>query len=210
MKPPRLLARALASLAAVIAVATTAIAARAAEPVGPKERTAAIYTEVQRVALETADRAALVAKVLAALDTFIDYDAFAERTLKTTWPKLTGPQRDLFKASFRKLVIRTYAKKFTPGARFEVAYRGDAVIPDATRPEAKVKTTLRHGKVAADVDYLLVRKAIGGVDAWRAADIVIDDVSMALNWRNSFEKIVTKDGFDGLIRKIEEKTAKEQ
>jgi phospholipid transport system substrate-binding protein len=210
MKPPSLPSRALASLAAFVALATATSAARAADPVGPKERTTAIYKEVQRVALETADRPTLVTKVLAALDTFIDYDAFAERTLKTTWPTLTAPQRELFKASFRKLVIRTYAKKFTPGARFEVEYRGDAIIADASRPEAKVRTTVRHGKVAADVDYLLVRKTVAGVDAWRAADITIDDVSMALNWRNSFEKIVARDGFDGLIRKIEEKTAKEQ
>jgi phospholipid transport system substrate-binding protein len=206
MKHLRLFA--LPALAAVLVA--VAAPGHAADPVGPKERTTAIYKEVQRVALETGDRPTLVTKVLAALDTFIDYDAFAERTLKTTWPKLTAPQRELFKASFRKLVIRTYAKKFEPGARFEVEYRGDAVVPNAGRPEAKVKTTVRHGKIAADVDYLLVRKAVGGVDAWRAADIIIDDVSMALNWRNSFEKIVGKDGFDGLIRKIEEKTAKEK
>lgn len=207
MNPVRLLSRALPTLA--LAAAFLAWPARAAEPLGPKERTAAIYTEVQRVALETSDRPTLVNKVLAALDTFIDYDAFAERTLKTTWPTLSGPQRELFKSSFRKLVIRTYAKKFNPGARFSVEYRGDAVFPAANKAEARVRTTVRHEKIGADVDYLLTRRPVGGVDAWRAADITIDDVSMALNWRTQFERIVAKDGFAALIRKIEEKTAKE-
>ena len=207
MNPVRLLARALPTLA--LAATLFTLPGRAADPLGPKERTAAIYSEVQRVALETADRPTLVNKVLAALDTFIDYDAFAERTLKTTWPKLTAPQRELFKSSFRKLVIRTYAKKFNPGARFTVEYRGDAVFPDAGKPEARVRTTVRHDKIGADVDYLLMRRAVAGVEAWRASDITIDDVSMALNWRIKFEKIVAKDGFDALIRKIEERTAKE-
>jgi ABC-type transporter MlaC component len=207
MNPVRLLAHALPTLA--LAVAFLVWPARAADPLGPKERTAAIYTEVQRVALETPDRPTLVNKVLAALDTFIDYDAFAERTLKTTWPKLSSPQRELFKSSFRKLVIRTYAKKFNPGARFSVDYRGDAVFPAANKTEARVRTTVRHDKIAADVDYLLVRRAVGGIDAWRAADITIDDVSMALNWRGPFEKIVARDGFDALIRTIDGKTAKE-
>jgi phospholipid transport system substrate-binding protein len=194
----------------LVGVLFASASARAADPEGPDVRVRAIYKEVQKASAETKDRDALVDKVLGYLDTFIDYDGFSERTLKTTWPKLTPAQRDLFKARFKRLVIRTYAKKFTPGANFGVDYRGAATFTNDPKTEAKVRTTVKHDDVAADVDYLLVRGVVGGVDAWRAIDIVIDDVSMALNWRRQFEKIVQKDGFDALIKKIDERIAKQQ
>lgn len=201
----------LRSLLPVLAlgVLMSAATARAGEPEGPGDRVKAIYVEVQKASAETTERDALVEKVLGYLDSFIDYEGFSERTLKTTWPTLTTAQRDVFKGRFKRLVIRTYAKKFTPGSKFAVDYRGAPAFTNDAKTESKVKTTVKHDDVAADVDYLLLRNTVAGVDAWRAIDIVIDDVSMALNWRRQFEKIVAKDGFDGLIKKIDERIAKQ-
>jgi phospholipid transport system substrate-binding protein len=202
----RLLPSLLLALAVVVGWSGAALAE---SPVGPRERTAAIYVQVQKAAVETTDRDALVEKVLGYLDSFIDYEGFAERTLRTSWPKLTESQREVFKDRFKRLVIRTYAKKFTPGSRFEVEYRGPASFTNDAKTEARVRTTVKHADVAADVDYLLALGGAGQDEAWRTIDIVIYDVSMALNWRRQFEKIVAKDGFDALIKRIDERIAAE-
>jgi len=194
-------------LRAALTVALTlalAVPALAAEPDGPRARTDAIYSRVQAAAAEATDRDALVERVLGYLDTFIDYDGFSARTLRVTWPTLNAAQREDFKGRFKQLVIRTYAKKFTPGATFEVEYRGKEKFTNEARSEARVKSTVKHERVAADVDYLMTLGEGEGA-AWRAIDIVIDDVSMALNWRRQFERIVAKDGFDALIKRIDER-----
>lgn len=195
-----------ALLTALLSLTLGAGLVRASDTDPVQGRVNAIYDNVQKAAAETTEREALVDKVLAYLDTFIDYDGFSERTLKTTWPTLDTAQKERFKDRFKRLVIRTYAKRFTPGVAFGVEYRGNASFVNEEKTEARVRTTVRGEKVAADVDYLLT--LVEG-DAWRAIDIVIDDVSMALNWRRQFERIVKKDGFDALIAKIDERIAKE-
>lgn len=193
---------------ALLLLLSFALPALAAEPEGPRARTDAIYSRVQTAAAEATDRDALVERVLGYLDTFIDYDGFSARTLRVTWPTLTPAQREDFKGRFKQLVIRTYARKFTPGAKFEVEYRGKEKFTNDARTEARVKSTVRHEKVAADVDYLM-SLGDGEGAAWRAIDIVIDDVSMALNWRRQFERIVAKDGFDALIKRIDERVERD-
>lgn len=198
-----------ALLVALCVVVLGANAASAAEPEGPKARTSSIYSEVKKAAAEAKDRDSLVTKVLGYFDAFIDYEGFSERTLKTTWPTLTDAQKEIFKDRFKRLVIRTYAKRFTPGVEFAVEYRGEPKFTNDAKTESKVKTTIRSDKLGADVDYLLVLSDVKGVVAWRAIDIIVDDVSMALNWRKQFERIVAKDGFTGLIAKIDSRIAKD-
>ena len=38
--------------------------------------------------------------------------------------------------------------------------------------------------------------------AWRIIDIVVDDVSTVENYRSSFNRIVKKEGMDGLISRL--------
>jgi len=41
--------------------------------------------------------------------------------------------------------------------------------------------------------------------AWKAYDIVVDEVSIMRNYRKSFIKVLKKDGFDALIEKMQKK-----
>jgi phospholipid transport system substrate-binding protein len=193
-----------AALCSVAALAASP--AFATEPPPPKTRIDAIYAHIKEAAAVAATQAELTDKVTAELDTFINYEAFSARTLKTTWPGLTPQQKATFIDRFKRLVIRTYAKKFQPKSEFAVEYRGDVTFTNPDKTEATAKTTVRGKKdVAADVDYLLGYVTVDGKQSWRAYDIIVDEVSMALNWRQQFEKIVQKEGFDALITKINKK-----
>jgi len=185
---------------------TSSGVALAAEPPPPKARIDAIYGHIKQAAATAATQTELTTSVTAELDVFINYEAFSARTLKTSWPGLTPAQKATFIDRFKRLVIRTYAKKFQPKSEFAVEYRGDATFTNADKTEATVKTTVRGKKdVAADVDYLLGYAEVAGTKAWRAYDIIVDEVSMALNWRQQFEKVIQKEGFDALIGKINKK-----
>lgn len=178
-----------------------------AQPVGtPKERIDTMYTAVKAAVMKADNHDALVTEVTGLLDGMIDYDGFASRTLKTSWPTLTAAQRTKFIEKFKQLVIRTYAKRFTPKTEFTVSWRAEPMFTNTARTEAKAQTTVHGKKVSADVDYAMIWS--DAKKAWLALDFVIDDVSMSLNWRGQFEKIIAKEGFDALITKIEKKVQK--
>jgi phospholipid transport system substrate-binding protein len=186
------------------------VPALAAEPPSPKERIDAIYGHIKQAAATAATQDELTTFVSAEMDTFIDYPAFSARTLKTSWGNLTPEQKTTFIDRFKRLIIKTYAKKFQPKSEFSIEYRGDIAFTNEAKTDASVKTTVRGGKkdVAADVDYLLSWVEVGGKRSWRTYDIIVDEVSMALNWRQQFEKIIAKEGFDSLIAKINKKVDK--
>jgi phospholipid transport system substrate-binding protein len=197
--------------AAALALTLVTLAAApvlAAPPPSPKGHIDAIYQRVKTAADKAETQEALTQKVLGELDTFIDYVAFSARTLKISWEGLSAEQKTTFIDRFKRLVMRTYAKKFQPKAEFAVEYRGDIEYDDDAKTQATVKTTVRGKKnIAADVDYLLHHMDKDGEKGWYAYDIIIDEVSMALNWRAQFEKIIAKEGFDSLIAKIDKKVS---
>jgi len=39
-------------------------------------------------------------------------------------------------------------------------------------------------------------------ETWRIVDIVVDDVSTVENYRSSFNRIIKKEGMDGLIARL--------
>ncbi len=146
----------------------------------------------------------MLADIEAELGQLIDYDAFSKKVLKRTWPELDKRDRERFKASFKSLVNHTYAKRFKPGTRFEWKARGAPSCVDEAGTVCEVLTIIEGKKAAADVDYSTHHD--GG--AWAVTDITIDGVSMALNWRGQFRKIIDKQGFDVLVEKIDSKVSK--
>ena len=65
----------------------------------------------------------------------------------------------------------------------------------------KIKTK-RHGRpYSIEVDYVLVKDG----DKLRAWDVKTDGVGLVENYRTQFNKIIEKEGFDGLITRMKKK-----
>lgn len=196
------------ALSLALAVTAGAYAAPPAEegaaPLGPKERIDAVYTSIATATQTVDTQEQLVESLTTTLDGLMDYEAFAKRTLKTSWPTLTTAQRATFMDRFKKLVVVVYAKRFKPRTAFEVAWRNDGVkYRGDAKTQAKVMSIIRGGSVSADVDYYMTLGGTASKDVWYVYDFEIDAVSMALNWRKRFEGIIKKDGFDSLIERIQ-------
>ncbi|PKM07515.1 MAG: hypothetical protein CVV17_01735 [Gammaproteobacteria bacterium HGW-Gammaproteobacteria-7] len=204
----RTVSKVMMALSLALLVTAGAHAAPPAEagkaPLGPKERIEAVYASIA-TATETVDsQEQLVEALTTTLDGLMDYEAFAKRTLKTSWPTLTKAQRATFMDRFKKLVVVVYAKRFKPRTAFEVAWRNDGVkYRGDAKTEAKVMSIIRGRNVSADVDYYMTLGGTASKDVWYVYDFEIDEVSMALNWRKRFEGIIKKDGFEVLIERIQ-------
>ncbi len=197
-----------APLLRIIAVTATLFAFSAsafAAPGGdPKAVVEVNYKDLSAMTEAAQNQADINKGVRKMLEGVVDYDLFSARTLKGTWQGLSDADKERFKDKFTALVIKTYAKRFKPKTKFSVEYRKATTYAD-DKASAKVYTVVKSSKIAADVDYLFKPTK---ADKWRAADIIIDGVSMALNWRKSFRRIIKKSGFDALLARIDKQLAK--
>jgi phospholipid transport system substrate-binding protein len=75
------------------------------------------------------------------------------------------------------------------------------------RDHASVQTTLVRRKTNEQlpVEYRLIEK--GG--RWAVFDVVVDGVSLTLNYRAQFDKIIRSSSYDMLVEKIKAKLEQE-
>lgn len=131
---------------------------------------------------------------------FVHFERFGQLCLGKRWKKLTPAQQKLYLAEFKNLLQRTYLRRFKRGRDFSLEFREDTRYSEK-KDRAEVKTTIIAKDVTADVDYRFFLEE----GAWKAYDIVVDEVSIMRNYRKSFIKVLKKDGFDTLIEKMQKK-----
>jgi len=136
---------------------------------------------------------------------FLDYQELAKRSLSKNWDKITPKQRDEFVETLRQLVERSYLKQVHGNANYNIKYDKEEKSGDEATVDATLHTTSRGKKVDVALEY----KMIGKDGKWVVYDVVTDEQSMLENYRAEFNKIITKEGFDALMkrmnRKLEEK-----
>ncbi len=144
------------------------------------------------------------AKVTTGVRDFLDIGLLTERALVDHWPKLTVAQRTEFLDTLRGLIEDNYVKGLRANLEYKIEYLGEApgtagTIVVKTRITAKKKG--RPVKLA--VDYVLM--AQGG--KLRAFDVRTDGIGLVDNYRAQFNKIIAKEGFDGLLKRMKKKRA---
>jgi phospholipid transport system substrate-binding protein len=135
------------------------------------------------------------------LEGFLDYEEVSKRSLGDRWDEQSVAERKKFTRLLRELVEKGYRKNLERTLDYQVRYEGSA-SDDGT---VLVRTTARSRKnpraPAISIDYRLHES--GG--AWRVYDIVTDGVSMIRNYRSQFRRIIDKEGWSGLIDRMENK-----
>jgi len=133
------------------------------------------------------------------LKTFVDFDAVSRQAFKKYFDELKPAQKKRFTGAFRGLVEATYLKRLEPGNTYEMLFEGETEL---RKGKARVRTLIKKGDSEVEVAYLLDK---GEGEVWKAYDIVIDDVSMARNYRKEFYRLMKEKGFSGLVERIEER-----
>jgi phospholipid transport system substrate-binding protein len=132
---------------------------------------------------------------------FLDYGELAHRALAKNWDKLTAKQRAEFVETLRELVERSYLRQIHGSPNYNIKYEKE----EKTGNEADVTATLNttsHGKKAkVALEYKMIWKE----GRWVVYDVVTDEQSMLENYRAEFSKIINRDGFDALLKKMKKK-----
>jgi phospholipid transport system substrate-binding protein len=142
-------------------------------------------------------------KIGALFDEMLDYSALAEASLGAEWAARTPEERAEFSGILKQLVTKNYEKNLKKTAAFRIDYVGEQPAADGTLVKTKAfGSDPREEPV--EIDFKMLEKA----GKWRVQDIVTEGVSLVSSYRNQFTKIVKKDGFPALIKKMREKLAK--
>jgi phospholipid transport system substrate-binding protein len=158
----------------------------------------------QKAAPGSKEEKDLAAKVTTSVRSFLDIDQLGKRAMVDNWAKLSRPQQDQFLALLRALIEDNYVHGLRANLDYQVDYTGESTDADGNVVvTTKINTRRRGRPYAIEVDYVLVKDG----DKLRAWDVKTDGVGLVENYRTMFDKIIDKDGFDGLIAKMKKKQA---
>ena len=126
-----------------------------------------------------------------------DFRAMSQRTLATNWKKTTDEEKDKFVELFSQLIENSYVGKIESYTNERVDYPGEKV----SGRKAVVETLIITSSADIPVDYRLYQKD----GQWLVYDVIIEGVSLISNYRSSYQEIMKKEGFDGLLAKMRAK-----
>ena len=143
-------------------------------------------------------------KVDAELKLLVDYDDMAKVALGAEYDKHSKEELAEFTDILRQLIEKNYKKRLQDTLRYKIVVTGEE--PKASDFLVKTQATNLEDKKAAVVliDYVL-RKKNG---AWIAIDLIPEGSSMAKTYNKEFTKVIKKDGWPSLIKKMKDKLAK--
>jgi len=206
----RLLVAVLLSTSVPAAFADTPASKSAPAKAGPgtavvKQANESIAAQLkQKVTAGSPEEKALATKVTASVRSFLDIDQLGKRAMVDNWSKLTKPQQDEFQSLLRALIEDNYVRGLRANVAYQVEYSGESTDKDGNILVTTVVKAERKGRpFSIAIDYVLVKEG----DKLRAFDIKTDGVGLVENYRTMFNKIIAKDGFDGLIAKMKKKQA---
>ncbi len=157
------------------------------------------------------------AQITQVLDTMVDYDELARRTMGQPcpqgeeqcvnhWAELTDEQKSEVSLLLRQLVQKNYRKNLIKTLDYDITYKGARDVGGDTRIRTEAKSKLQPRDPAVQVDYV-VR---GGGDHYRVVDIVTEGSSLTKNYYDQFHKMMTNPAqkYAYIAQKLREKIAK--
>jgi len=165
-------------------------------PGDPKKFIAGLYTRLDQLSQNAKSTEELHGRIGQELTGIIDYVEMGRLTLGARWNDITEAQRKEFTGLLSAMVVNTYVRRFKPGTAIDISYA--AAPKTLSEGKVQVQTTIKVRKTSADVHYDLLAR--GG--QWAVYDILVDDASQVQTYRQSFKKILDKEGWPGLMTRM--------
>ncbi|HZF55252.1 MAG TPA: ABC transporter substrate-binding protein [Polyangiaceae bacterium] len=143
-------------------------------------------------------------KVSGLFDEMLNYSALAEASLGSEWAARSDAEKAEFSDVLKQLVQKAYERNLKKTLSFNIEYVGEETAGNVivVKTKAVSKTNAREEPI--EINFKM--QEVGG--AWRVNDIVTEGVSLVSSYRSQFTKIIKKDGFPALIKKMKDKLAK--
>jgi phospholipid transport system substrate-binding protein len=135
-------------------------------------------------------------------DRMFDDVELSKRTLARNWNSLNVAQRKEFVLLFRQVLEKAYIDKILAYTDEKIVFERETMVSGT---QAEVQTKIVTSSKQIPISYRLLLKD----GAWKVYDVVIENVSLVLNYRTQFNDILAKDKPEQLLE-ILRKKVKEQ
>ena len=132
-----------------------------------------------------------------------DFEEMAKRSLALHWKKRTPEERQEFIPLFSDLLERSYVNKIESYTDEQILYTDENIDNDYASVKTKIIT---KRNVEIPIEYRLLKKN----NRWGVYDVVIEGVSLVNNYRNQFNKIIRKDSYEELVKRMQQKQEEEE
>lgn len=161
----------------------------------------------QKAAPGSKEEKELATKVTTSVRGFLDIDQLGKLAMVDQWAKLSKEQQGQFLTLLRELIEAHYVRGLRANLKYTVDYLGETTDKAGhTVVTTKVNTERRGRPFSIEVVYVLVKDG----DKYRAFDVKTDGVGLVENYRTMFNKVITRDGFAGLMDRMRKKQAEAQ
>ncbi|MBN2574971.1 MAG: ABC transporter substrate-binding protein [Deltaproteobacteria bacterium] len=135
---------------------------------------------------------------------FLDFEELAHRALARHWGGLAAEQRSEFVRVLRDLIERNYIKQVHGQPNYDLRFHKEEVAGSEATVTASLHTSKKNKKITIEMEYKLLYKG----DRWLVYDVITDEQSMLENYRAEFNKIITKESFDALLKRMKKRLEK--
>lgn len=143
------------------------------------------------------------AMIMARIDARFNFKEMSRRSLAKAWKGLSNEEKELFVKLFSELLKNNYIGRIESYSD-EIMEYAKEVINQNKKTRAKVYTNILKNGSEIPINYVLMKKG----DGWFVYDVDIEGVSLVRNYRSEFKRILGKEKFAGLIKRLHEKNAK--
>lgn len=133
------------------------------------------------------------------LNQLLDYDSLSEAALSDHWETRSEEQRTQFVSLLRQLVERNYENNLERILEYEVSYDDERRRGERTIVTTSARSRTQRRQPPVEIEYTMRRDG----RRWRVVDVTTDGVSMVRNYREQFNRIIDRDGWDELIARME-------
>lgn len=134
-----------------------------------------------------------------AISVIFDYSEMAKRSLGKHWSVRTAVEKKQFADLFATLLENSYAGKIESYNNEKIIYIKEYLEDDEhSVVKSKVVTAARD---EFTLDYHLLKHD----GKWMVYDVIIEGVSLVSNYRSQFNKIITANGYNALVKKLQSK-----
>ena len=133
---------------------------------------------------------------------FLDFEELCRRSLGDHWDQRSTEEQVRFVELMTRLVETNYTVKLgdqTVDSEYEVLYLEEDII----RQYARVTGTVTTSGETTAVEVMMLQRD----DRWIVYDLVTDDVSVQETYAESFDEIISDEGWERLIERLEERIA---
>jgi ABC-type transporter MlaC component len=134
------------------------------------------------------------------LDRSIDYREISQRALGSHWDRLTEADRTEFVLDLTRLIQgQSMSRGMDLGADVRVHFEREVVSDRGTASVyATVSGSSKPGSRPMEVEYRLIWKG----EHWAVYDLVTDGDSLLAGYRAQFDRILARESFAGLLRRM--------